>query len=156
QICREDKMISSIAPWKSAFLMSETDCRYLAPAGESRQGPLPLPRRAFPGCGAARSGAPLIRDRRRLRVCYDPGSAAHHFATLRAALRPGNASRQSGYVQHAVEDQTGEQDQTRVAVGLEHVEAVVRIADIQSRDLPGKMGGEGGEAEREHQARAGE
>src|SRR5580692_6042624 len=48
---------------------------------------------AFPGCGAARSGAPLIRDRSGLGVRYDPGSAAHHFATLRAALRPGNESR---------------------------------------------------------------
>ncbi len=34
--------------------------------------------------GAARSGAPLIRDRRRLGVCNDPGSAAHHFV-LRCA-----------------------------------------------------------------------
>src|SRR6202171_3173895 len=40
----------------------------------------------FPGCGAARSGAPLIRDRSRLGDCYDPGSAAHHFV-LRC--RPG-------------------------------------------------------------------
>src|SRR5580692_919814 len=47
---------------------------------------------AFPGCGAARSGAPLIRDRSGLGVCYDPGSATHHFAPLRAALRPGNES----------------------------------------------------------------
>ena len=44
-----------------------------------------------PGCGAARSGARLIRDRRRLRVRDDPGSAAHHSASLHAALRPGNA-----------------------------------------------------------------
>src|SRR5580693_7098017 len=58
---------------------------------------------AFPGCGAAplaRSrasstrygGAPLIRDRSGLGVCYDPGSAAHHSASLHAALRPGNES----------------------------------------------------------------
>jgi hypothetical protein len=46
---------------------------------------------SFPGRGAARSGAPLIRDRRKLGVSDDPGSAAHHSATLRAALRPGNA-----------------------------------------------------------------
>ena len=44
----------------------------------------------FPGCGAARSGAPLIRDRSGLGACNDPGSAAHHYATLRAALRPGD------------------------------------------------------------------
>src|ERR1700722_7317342 len=31
-------------------------------------------------------GTPQTRDLRRLRVCYDPGSAAHHS---RAALRPG-------------------------------------------------------------------
>src|SRR5580700_10393110 len=46
---------------------------------------------SFPGCGAARSGAPLIRDRRKGGVYYDPGSAAHYFAALRAAPRPGNA-----------------------------------------------------------------
>jgi hypothetical protein len=33
----------------------------------------------FPGRGAARSDAPLIGDRHKLRVCNDPGSAAHHF-----------------------------------------------------------------------------
>ena len=38
-----------------------------------------------------RSGAPLIRDRSKLGVSNDPGSAAHHFATLHAAPRPGNA-----------------------------------------------------------------
>jgi hypothetical protein len=48
---------------------------------------------AFPGCGAARSGAPLIRDRHELGVCNDPGSAAHHSASLHAALRPGNRAR---------------------------------------------------------------
>ena len=37
-----------------------------------------------PGRGAARSGAPLIRDRRKLGVCNDPGSAAHH-CVLRCA-----------------------------------------------------------------------
>ena len=41
-------------------------------------------RQAFPGRGAARSDAALIRDRNRLRVCNDPGSAAHRFA-LRCA-----------------------------------------------------------------------
>ncbi len=38
-----------------------------------------------------RSDAPPIRDRSKLGVRNDPGSAAHHFATLHAALRPGNA-----------------------------------------------------------------
>jgi putative endonuclease len=47
---------------------------------------------------AKRSGAPLIRGLRKLgmllfRDCDDPGSAAHHFASFRAALRPGNAAR---------------------------------------------------------------
>jgi hypothetical protein len=36
-------------------------------------------RKLFRGCGAARSGAPLIRDRRILGACKGPGSAAHHF-----------------------------------------------------------------------------
>src|SRR5580693_3780643 len=46
----------------------------------------------FPGCGAARGGAPLFRDRIKLRVRDGPGSAAHHSALLHAALRPGNAA----------------------------------------------------------------
>jgi len=37
-----------------------------------------------------RSGAPLIRDRREGDVPNDPGSAAHHCASLHAALRPGH------------------------------------------------------------------
>gem|GEM_PF-5586925 len=60
----------------------------------------------FPGCGAARSGAPLIRGLRKRRVCQErgacdgPGSAAHRCALRRArdtridtALRPGNKQR---------------------------------------------------------------
>jgi hypothetical protein len=37
-----------------------------------------------------RSGAPLIRDLCEGGVRNDPGSAAHHFASLHAALRPGH------------------------------------------------------------------
>jgi gamma-glutamyltranspeptidase / glutathione hydrolase len=48
-----------------------------------------MPQILFPGCGAARSAAPLIRDLRGLRVCKGPGSAAQHSAALHAALRPG-------------------------------------------------------------------
>ena len=49
---------------------------------------------AFPGRGAARSGAPLNRGLCKLGVCLlgifgDPGSAARHSALLRAAPRPG-------------------------------------------------------------------
>src|SRR5580692_180247 len=40
---------------------------------------------SFPGCDAARSGAPPIRDRRRLGVCNDPRRSA---PPLHAALRP--------------------------------------------------------------------
>ena len=36
-------------------------------------------------------GAPLIRDLREGGVCNDPGSAAHHSASLHAAQRPGHA-----------------------------------------------------------------
>ncbi|MGD0026942.1 MAG: hypothetical protein ABSC37_20370, partial [Xanthobacteraceae bacterium] len=46
-----------------------------------------MARQTFPGCGAARSGAPLFRDRRKLSVWNDPGSAAHHFALARYVLR---------------------------------------------------------------------
>jgi len=38
-----------------------------------------------------RSGAPLIRDRHEGGARQDPGSAAHHSASLHAALRPGHA-----------------------------------------------------------------
>jgi putative endonuclease len=46
-------------------------------------------RHPFPGCGAARSGAPLVRGRPRLGigpsgVCNDPGSATRHFVPRRA------------------------------------------------------------------------
>ena len=56
----------------------------------------------------------------------------------------GLSERSDNAAQRGVEDQAREQDQAGVAVGLEHLEAVVRIADIQPRDLPGEMGGEGG------------
>src|SRR3972149_4440076 len=36
-----------------------------------------------------RSGATLIRGLSKLGVCNDPGSAAHRFASLHGALRPG-------------------------------------------------------------------
>jgi hypothetical protein len=39
--------------------------------------------RAFPGRSAARSGALLTRDRRRLGVCHGPGSAVHRFTLHR-------------------------------------------------------------------------
>ena len=52
--------------------------------------------------------------------------------------------RSNDAAQRGVQHQAGEQDQTRVAVGLEHREAIVGIADIQAGDLPGEMGGEGG------------
>ncbi len=42
----------------------------------------------LPGRGAA-----AIRDRRKHSACDDPGSAAHHCASLRAAPRPGNGFR---------------------------------------------------------------
>src|SRR4029077_7389547 len=59
---------------------------------------------AFPGRGAARSDAPLIRDRCKGRVWNDPGSATHQkrvyarlaramVASLCGALRPGNAGK---------------------------------------------------------------
>ncbi len=44
----------------------------------------------FPDAVQRVSGAPLIRDRRKHGAYEGPGSAAHHSATLRAALRPGN------------------------------------------------------------------
>jgi hypothetical protein len=37
------------------------------------------PAAAFPGRDAACNAASLIRDRSKLGVCGDPGSAAHHF-----------------------------------------------------------------------------
>ena len=51
-----------------------------------------IPPKEFPGRGAARRDAPLIRYRSTLGVCDDPGSAPHHSASLRAAPRPGNES----------------------------------------------------------------
>src|ERR1700685_576033 len=61
----------------------------------------------------------------------------------------GRAERSKDAAQRGVQHQGGEQDQTGVAVGLEYREAVVRIADIQARDLPDEVGGEGGQPQRE-------
>jgi hypothetical protein len=41
---------------------------------------------AFPGRGAACNAAPLIRDRHKLCLDKDPGSAAHHSALSRYVL----------------------------------------------------------------------
>jgi hypothetical protein len=41
----------------------------------------------FAGCGAARSGAPLIRDRLKLGVCEDPGSGYHAHVARAACER---------------------------------------------------------------------
>jgi len=46
----------------------------------------------FPDAVQRDSGASLIGDRPELDVFGDPGSAAHHCASLHAALRPGNAT----------------------------------------------------------------
>jgi len=40
-----------------------------------------------------RSGAPLIRDLPRNGIRRGPGSAAHHSASLHAALRPGHTGK---------------------------------------------------------------
>jgi hypothetical protein len=40
----------------------------------------------FPGHGAARSGAPLIRDRSKLGASDDPGSAAHHHSARKTRV----------------------------------------------------------------------
>src|SRR5580693_8263601 len=57
--------------------------------------------------------------------------------------------------QRGVQHQAGEQDQTGVAVGLEYLQAIVRIADVEANDLPGEMGGERGQPQREDHAGAG-
>ena len=63
---------------------------------------------AFPGCGAARSGAPPVRGPRARPLAIGPGSAAQHFAALRAALRPGHES-EDGSARRPVGDAIFEQ-----------------------------------------------
>ena len=49
-----------------------------------------------PGRSATRSVALQTRDLSTLRFCEDPGSAVHHFASLRAAPHPGNVGKAKG------------------------------------------------------------
>jgi hypothetical protein len=52
----------------------------------------------FPGRSAARSDALQTRDRYELRVCGDPGSAVHRYASLRAAPHPGKKEERAANV----------------------------------------------------------
>jgi hypothetical protein len=58
------------------FRAEPADIRRARPVGITRA-------TACPGCGAARSGAPLVRDLREGGLWCGPGSAAHHFAIAR-------------------------------------------------------------------------
>src|ERR1700761_1356861 len=80
RLCRAVSNGSGMMPTIALFAYCRDRCREVIGAKLA----------PFPGCGAARSGAPLFRDLFKLRAGDDPGSAAHHSATLHAALRPGN------------------------------------------------------------------
>src|SRR5580704_19193671 len=100
----------------------------------------------FPGRGAARSGAPLIRDRSGLRARNDPGSAAHHSASLRAALRPGN--------KFIIGSQHRRQDAVRRAVAVH--ESLDVDDDLFTHVVAAFHGGRGEMRQQHHLAGAGE
>ena len=53
-----------------------------------------------------------------------------------------------------VEQQSGKQDQTGVAIGFEQRKAEIGIGDIEPDDLPGQVRGEGEKAKAEDRAAA--
>ena len=74
----------------SRFRGNERCRRYIATIGNPSG---PNGARSFPGRGAARSAAPLIRDLPKLGVRNGPGSAAHHSAQERSMLRRARDTR---------------------------------------------------------------
>ncbi len=80
-------------------------------------------------------GAPLIRDRSELGVRNDPGSAAHHSASLDPALRPGTQRQQTELrrvdLRRAAEGRRDFGHETRHLV----LDLIVRLqADIEIKD----------------------
>src|SRR5262252_6411153 len=93
-------------------------------------------RDACPGRSAARSGALQTRDRYRLRritARNDPGSAAHHSASLHAALRPGHAASHPPRIEHRL---------LAGAVALERALLADRVGALEDPVLPGGEAGE--------------
>src|SRR5258708_37615542 len=85
---------------------------------------------------------PLVPASRQAR---SGSGSATVVATLSAfAAARGLAERSKDAAQRGVQHQGGEQDQAGVAVGLEHLEAIVRVGGVEADDLPGEVGGEGG------------
>src|SRR5580658_4007093 len=52
--------------------------------------------------------------------------------------------------QGSVEQEPGEQDQASIAVGFEYGQAIVRVGDVETDNLPGEVSGEDNEPEREN------
>src|SRR4029077_4782088 len=65
------------------------------------------------------------------RACDDPGSAAHHCAALRAALRPGNAiGRSARLAEPVVERIAGPAHSADRVDGVATVERLAQAADM--------------------------
>ena len=103
QAIAETKALALQSAWTNSAMRrraARSNPRRQAPLRRGRRRPRLLRRKArravgmsswdptFPARGAARSGAPQMRDRRELGPCYDPGSAAHH-CVLRCAPETG-------------------------------------------------------------------
>jgi len=67
--------------------------------------------------------------------------ATPHWFLPQAAKVPRPILQPHG--QERIEDEPREQDQPRIAVGLEHDQAVEGIVDVEPDDLPGEVRGKG-------------
>ena len=93
--------------------------------------------RRISSCAHSRdSGAPPVRDLMKSGVRDDPGSAAHHFAPHRAALRPGNAvSGLTKWICEAQPPKLAGMTMPRSA-RLRCPGAAARLANIRRRRIP--------------------
>src|SRR5215469_16525582 len=105
-----------------------------------RDAPLPTLRRPSTMTGTRRSSAIL------------------KIASFAVVNAPAHASRQHGLtalpLPERIRQHCGKQNQSRVAVRLEHRKAQVRIANVEPYDLPGEMCSECRKAEPEQRAPA--
>jgi hypothetical protein len=74
-------LVAGIYVFISALEAKDVDGRNESGQDEGRFNGSETRETVYPGCGAARSGAPLFQDRLKLRSRNDPGSAAHHSAS---------------------------------------------------------------------------
>src|SRR5262249_4784915 len=119
----------------------------LSPTSVTKVSPMPRPPTATLSRSSART-APAVATASASAASAILAAPIASFSS--AAVRAGSRSP----MQDRIEGEPGEQDQPGVAVRLEHHETLQRVLDVEPRDLPGEMGGESEEPEREDEAGA--